>query len=226
MRILVTGTDGQLGKELRIIASSSMTSGEGMTGISGTTLSGTSSLAGAEWIFTDVADLDITSERAVDAFFERVRPCVVVNCAAFTDVDRAEREPEAAFRVNCEAVRHLAQASARLGASLVHISTDFVFDGWQRPQEVRSVPYTEEDAPSPLNVYGESKLAGEQAVFDSGCAGAVIRTSWLYSPWGRNFVKSILGAASKNAEISVVSDQWGCPTSASSLAGAIVAMIP
>ena len=208
MRILVTGAGGQLGRALREVADD------------------------GEWMFTDMVGtsppastaglvgLDITDCDAVEAFFERERPDVVVNCAAFTDVDRAETECEAAFRVNRDAARFLAEASAKWNVALIHISTDFVFDG------LSDRPYTEEDAPAPLNVYGESKLAGEREVYESRCHGAVIRTSWLYSPWGRNFVRSILGAAEKNSEIRVVADQSGCPTSAVSLAGAIITMIP
>jgi dTDP-4-dehydrorhamnose reductase len=191
-----------------------------------------------EWLFTDVVGvagvteaLNITDREAVEEFFARWRPGVVVNCAAFTDVDRAESEREAAFRVNRDAPRFLAEAAVRAGAAMIHISTDFVFRG----DGVR--PYTEDDAPAPLNVYGESKLAGERAVVESGVRGAVVRTSWLYSPWGKNFVKAILRVAAaataaankdrdnKPAAIRVVSDQSGCPTSAMSLAGAIVDMV-
>ncbi|MDR1671509.1 MAG: dTDP-4-dehydrorhamnose reductase [Alistipes sp.] len=197
MRILVTGAGGQLGRAL----------GE---------------ISDGEWSFTDVAELDITDEGAVRVFFERERPAVVVNCAACTDVDRAESGPaerEAAFRVNADAPRILARAAKATGAAMIHISTDFVFDG--RVQR----PYVEDDAPAPLNVYGESKLAGERAVLESGVSGAIVRTSWLYSPWGKNFVKAILGAAAWRDEIRVVADQWGCPTSAASLAGVIARVV-
>ncbi len=197
-KIVVTGGDGQLGRELRRIASGT----------------------GWEWIFTDVAELNIADRSAVNAFFAKEKPDVVVNCAAWTDVDGAEKNPEGAYLINEQGPRFLAEAARRAGAALIHISTDFVFGGAKRE------PYTEDDTPSPLNVYGESKLAGERAVLDSGCGGAIVRTSWLYSPFGRNFVKSILGAASKNAEIRVVSDQWGNPTAADGLADAIVRMIP
>lgn len=196
MRIVVTGAGGQLGMAL-----------------SGAKDSG-------EWLFTDLGELDITERGAVGAFFGRERPDAVVNCAAFTDVDRAESGYEAAFRVNCDGPRILAEAAGAYGAALIHISTDFVFRG------DADRPYKEEDKPAPLNVYGESKLAGERAVLESGCRGAVIRTSWLYSPWGRNFVKSILNAAAARDEIRVVADQTGSPTSAASLAGAILGMIP
>jgi dTDP-4-dehydrorhamnose reductase len=171
-------------------------------------------------LFTDLEELDITDEGAVRVFFDRERPDVVVNCAAFTDVDGAEVEREAAFGVNARAPGILAAAARDIGAALIHVSTDFVFAGGAYD------PYTERDVPCPINVYGESKLAGERAVLESGCRGAVVRTSWLYSSWGRNFVRSILVAASGRDEIRVVNDQWGCPTSASSLASAIVRMIP
>ncbi len=195
MRILVTGADGQLGKALKEAA------GEG------------------EWIFTDFAELDVTDKEAVEAFFERHAPDVVVNCAAYNNVDLAEREREAAFRVNSDAPRLLAEASVTRGTALIHISTDYVFRGNV------DRPYTEEDIPSPVNFYGETKMMGVRAVLEIGCRGAVIRTSWLYSPWGHNFVTSILEAARKNSEIRVVDDQTSRPTSATAFARAIVHII-
>lgn len=229
-KILVTGADGQLGRELRRLA--------GVTGM-------------YTWVFTDVAQLDITDHAQVNAFFGNERLGVVVNCAAYTNVDGAEQDRDGAFRINAEAPAILAAAARHFDAAFIHISTDFVFDGSERRQRfsepahclqetsgILSVisrneatqserhPYTEEDEPRPLNVYGASKLAGEKAVLDSGCRGAVVRTSWLYSPYGRNFVKSIMGAAAKNREISVVNDQWGNPTAADGLAGAVMQMIP
>jgi dTDP-4-dehydrorhamnose reductase len=204
MRILVTGAGGQLGRALAEVADK-----------------------GEEWLFTDVGELDIADEGAVEAFFEGTRPGVVVNCAAYTDVDRAETEREAAWRVNAGAPGVLARAAMGVGAAMVHVSTDFVFGGNGHGGFIeRSRPYVEQDEPAPLNFYGESKLAGERAVLLSGVRGVVVRTSWLYSPWGKNFVKAILGAASARDEIRVVADQVGCPTSALSLAGAIVRMIP
>jgi dTDP-4-dehydrorhamnose reductase len=181
-----------------------------------------------DWLWTDLAELDITDRGRVEEFFDLHRPDMVVNCAAFTDVDRAETEREAAYRVNRDAPRFLAEAAAGLGAALIHVSTDFVFGGGNAPGgfSERTTPYTEEDEPAPLSVYGESKLAGERAVSESGVRGAVVRTAWLYSPWGKNFVKSILRVASERKEIRVVADQTGCPTSAASLAGAVLRMIP
>lgn len=200
IKILVTGAGGQLGSELRRLSA-----GAG---------------AAYEWMFTDVADLDIADARQVAAFIGRERPGFAVNCAAYTDVDRAEGDRACAFRINSDGPANLAAAALASDIPFIHISTDFVFDG------SGSVPYKEDDEPNPLNVYGESKLAGERAVLGSGCRGAVIRTSWLYSPYGRNFVKSIMGAASRNPELSVVDDQSGSPTAADGLAGAIIAMIP
>ncbi len=197
-RILVTGAAGQLGRELRTAAVGS----------------------DFEWIFADRDKLDITDKEAVRAFFDREHPDVTVNCAAYTDVDKAEVERDEAFRVNYDGVRFLADAASLSGVALIHISTDYLFDG------KKDTPYDESDIPSPINVYGESKLAGARTVLESGCPGAVVRTSWLYSPWERNFVTSILDAAEKNDEIRVVSDQRSCPTSAASLARAIVQMIP
>jgi dTDP-4-dehydrorhamnose reductase len=180
-----------------------------------------------DWLWTDLTELDITDKGKVEVFFDLHRPDVVVNCAAFTDVDRAETEREAAYRVNRDAPRFLAEAAAALGTALIHVSTDFVYGANARGGfSERTAPYTEEDEPAPLNVYGESKLAGEKAVEETGVRGAVVRTAWLYSPWGKNFVKSILRVASEREEIRVVDDQTGCPTSAASLAGAIFRMIP
>lgn len=195
-RILVTGANGQLGRALNEV------SNEG------------------KWLFTDMPELNIADKKAVAALFEREKPDVVVNCAAYTDVDRAETDREAAFRVNSEAVRFLAEMSVDHGSALLHISTDYVFSG------DLDRPYTTEDMVSPLNVYGESKMMGVRAILETGCRGAVIRTSWLYSPWGRNFVFSILAAAEKNDEIRVVTDQTSSPTSALSFAKALVRIIP
>lgn len=205
--ILVSGADGQLGRALRREAP-------------------------AGWIFAGRRELDVTSRDGVARFFAAHRPSVVVNCAAFTDVDRAETERgaggggSAAWTVNCDGARNLAEAclaaggvgGAGDGAALVHVSTDFVFDG----RACR--PYVEEDAPNPINFYGESKLAGERAVTASGCRGAIVRTSWLWSERG-GFVRAILDRAATRSEIRVVEDQVGTPTAATSLAAAIVRMV-
>ncbi|MDR2891444.1 MAG: dTDP-4-dehydrorhamnose reductase [Alistipes sp.] len=228
MRILVTGAGGQLGRELRRLVETETGGVCGGDGAPGGGLVGRDH----DWIFADSRRLDVTNPEAVAAFWESRRPDAVINCAAFTDVDGAEAEKAKAFAVNRDGPRFLAHASARTGALLLHVSTDFVFDGRSKK------PYTETDTPAPLNVYGESKLAGERAVLESGCRGAVVRTSWLYSPWGRNFVKSILTAATNavsascarsavpKPELRVVADQIGRPTSAASLAAAIVKIVP
>ncbi len=199
-RVLVTGAGGQLGQALRYVAEVARRD--------------------FEWLFTDKKELDITDKGAVESFLERERPDVIVNCAAYTDVDKAEMERETAFRVNYDGARHLAEAASRSGTRMIHISTDYIFDGKQ------DYPYTESDIPSPINVYGDSKLTGARTVLESGCLGAVVRVSWLYSPWGRNFVKSILASAKEKDEIRVVGDQRSSPTSALSLSRAIIRLIP
>lgn len=200
MLILVTGGDGQLGRALRQAQGGAFRS------------------VASEWLFAGRAELDVTSREAVARFFAVHRPAVAVNCAAFTDVDRAETERAAAMAVNRDGARNLAEACRAEGAALVHISTDFVFDG------LATTPYIEEDAPVPVNFYGASKLAGERAVAESGCRGAIVRTSWLWSD-SQGFVAAILRRAAAQKEIKVVSDQIGTPTNARSLAAAIARMI-
>jgi len=214
MKIAVTGAGGQLGRALDRVARGGAAAGNVAEGVAA---------GGDEWIFANSGELDIADAAAVERFFERERPDAVVNCAAYTDVERAETDRAAAFLINAAAEETLARESARRGTLLVHVSTDFVFGG---DATHGTVPYKETDPASPLNVYGESKLAGERAVAASGCRGAVVRTSWLYSPWGRNFVKTVMGLAATRDEVRIVADQWGNPTSAVSLAAAIVAMLP
>ena len=192
MRVLVTGANGQLGSELRGIAS-------------------------ADYLFTDIAELDITNEDAVIAFVERNEIDTIINCAAYTNVDRAEEEPEVAKSVNTTAVALLARVARRYKARLIHISTDYVFGG-----ERFSVPIVESAAPAPLGVYGRTKLLGERAIEESGCDYIIIRTSWLYSTYGKNFVKTILRLAEERDELRVVNDQIGSPTYARDLARVIV----
>ncbi len=191
--IFVTGADGQLARALREVTGG--------------------------WDFLSKADLDITSRGEVEDFFARTQPDVVINCAAFTDVDRAETEREAAVAVNCDGVRNLAQAAAKSRAAVIHISTDYVFGG----DTMR--PYIETDTPAPVNFYGHSKLAGERAFFESGCRGAVVRTSWLWSDDGTGFVAAIRRKAAREGEIRVVADQVGTPTEAHSLARGLVRMV-
>ena len=192
--ILVTGANGQLGSELRKM---------GFTHLD-------------EVYFTDVEELDITDYTAIEHFVKEHEIDTIINCAAYTSVDKAEEVPELAAKINTEAVANLAKVAAREDCLLIHVSTDYVFDG------NGSVPYTEKDKPCPTSVYGRTKLAGEQAILKSGCFHIIIRTAWLYSTFGNNFVKTILRLAGERPEITVVADQIGTPTYAEDLARAIV----
>jgi dTDP-4-dehydrorhamnose reductase len=162
------------------------------------------------------AYLDITDEQAVRRAFAHLQPDVVINAAAYTAVDHAEQDKGRAYAVNESGPRHLARAAAGAGVRLVHVSTDYVFDGALRR------PYTERDAARPLSVYGDSKRKGEQAVLREMPEAIVLRTSWLYSEHGGNFVKAMLKAVSP---VRVVADQMSCPTSAADLAQAIISLI-
>lgn len=194
--ILVTGANGQLGNCLRELAVGSS----------------------HKFIFTDVADLDITSVDAVRTLMERERPDWVVNCAAYTAVDKAESEPDLALLLNATAVGILADEAAHIEAGIVHVSTDYVFKG-DNPE-----PRIETDATEPQSVYGVTKLEGEVQAAKNP-KHIIIRTSWLYSVYGNNFVKTMRRLGVEKAEIGVVTDQWGSPTSAHDLAKAILVAI-
>ena len=196
MKVLLTGRGGQVGSAL-----------EPLLGPLG------------EVAAFDRAGLDLSDPAALERAVARVRPDVIVNAAAYTAVDRAEAEREAAFAVNSHAVSALARAAASIDALLVHFSTDNVFDGGKR------APYVETDATRPLNVYGESKLAGERAIAASGCRHAILRTSWVYAPRGRNFMLSILAAARAGRDLRVVDDQTGAPTSSAAIARAVMRVL-
>lgn len=189
MKILVTGRDGQVGYEL----TQRLGSDAGVTA-------------------TGRADLDLADADAVRRVVRETRPEVILNAAAYTAVDKAEAEPEVAMRVNGTAPGVLAAEARRLGALLVHYSTDYVFDG------EKASPYVEEDATNPINVYGRTKLEGERAVLGVGCRYLILRTSWVYGPRGRNFLLTILRRASKGERLRVVGDQHGRPTSSGLLA--------
>ena len=195
--ILVTGANGQLGSELRKI---------GFTALD-------------DVFFTDVAELDITSYEAVAKFVEEHDIDTIINCAAYTAVDKAEDEPELAAKINTEAVANLAKVANKQDCLLIHVSTDYVFNG------MGEKPYTEKNNPCPVSVYGKTKLAGEEAIKKSGCLHIIIRTAWLYSTFGNNFVKTILRLAGERPELTVVSDQVGSPTYAEDLARAIVTIM-
>ncbi len=191
--ILVTGANGQLGNEMRVVAQGSED----------------------RYIFTDVAELDITNYEAIYDMLSRKGVDVVVNCAAYTAVDKAEEDKEFANLLNNTAAGYLAKAAKECGATLIHISTDYVFDGSAH------IPYTEEQPTKPIGVYGVTKLAGERAVAESGCGYIIIRTSWLYSSFGANFVKTMLRLSAERDELNVIFDQVGTPTYAADLAEAI-----
>ena len=198
--ILVTGGKGQLGSEIKELSSS---------------------FTNDSFFFTDTSNLDITNHAVVAAFIKKNNIDVIVNCAAYTAVDKAESEPELADAINHLAVKNLAIIARERGAKLIHISTDYVFDGTSHK------PYVETDTPNPQSVYGQTKLDGELAMQAINPANSIIiRTSWVYSTYGSNFVKRMLRLAKTRDEISVVSDQIGTPTNAADLAKAILTIFP
>ncbi len=195
--ILVTGSNGQLGSELKKIGFSILD----------------------DAFFTDVAECDITNYAAVEDFVKKNDIDTIINCAAYTAVDQAEEDVELATKINVEAVANLAKVADKEGCLLIHISTDYVFDGTE------TTPYTEIIKPCPVGVYGKTKLAGEAAILKSDCYYMIIRTSWLYSTFGNNFVKTMLRLADERSELSVVADQLGTPTYAEDLARAIATIM-
>ena len=172
----------------------------------------------AELVFVGREECDLEDASQAEPVIDRVQPDIVVNAAAYTAVDLAEQQEEAAFKVNSDAVRVMAQALAKRTIPLIHVSTDYVFDG------EGSEPYTEQDQVSPLGVYGKSKLAGEVAVREALQKHLILRTSWVYSQFGKNFVKTMLNLMGQRDEVKIVNDQSGCPTSAHDLAQAILAL--
>ena len=197
MNILVTGANGQLGNEMRRVSLQSSD----------------------HYIFTDVAELDITNIEAVRSMVAEQKVEVIVNCAAYTAVDKAEEDEAMAYLLNATAVANLATAAKEHNATLIHVSTDYVFDG----KGCR--PYTEEQPTSPTSVYGRTKLQGEEAAAESGCNYLIFRTAWLYSPFGRNFVKTMRTLTAERDSLKVVFDQVGSPTYAGDLAALIVKII-
>lgn len=194
MRLVVTGSGGQLGSDLcRMLANETV-------------------------IPKDLPECDLTRSE-IEAKIYDAKPDVIIHAGAYTDVDGAERTPDLAMAVNREGTARVARAAARAGARLIYVSTDYVFDG------AATVPYTEQDAPNPINAYGMSKWLGEQAVLASGADALVVRTAWLYGHHGKNFVKSIMRAARQEPGLRVVSDQRGCPTFTEDLASALIALM-
>ena len=196
MNILVTGANGQLGTHMRLLAPQSEN----------------------RWFFTDVAELDITSREAVCSFVAENGIQLIVNCAAYTNVDRAESEETEALRINAEAVGYLAEAMKGVDGTLIHVSTDYVFDGNRN-----NIPCTEEEPVNPTGAYGRTKLAGERAA--ATCRHLVFRTGWLYSEYGKNFLLTMLNLTATKPELKVVFDQVGTPTYAGDLAHAIFDII-
>lgn len=195
-RILLTGKSGQVGAEL-VAALAPL----------------------GEVVACDRSTLDLADAAAIAATVRKLRPDLIVNAAAYTAVDRAESEPELAMAVNGAAPGLLAEEAARLNALLVHYSTDYVFDGSKHG------PYSEEDAPNPLNVYGRTKLAGECAVRASGAKHLILRTSWVYAAAGKNFLTTILRLAAERDELKIVNDQIGAPTWCRDIAAATAAIL-
>ena len=198
MKILVTGSNGQLGNELRLLAPSC-----------------------PDWrfIFTDVAELDITRELDVEMLVRDEQPSVLINCAAYTAVDKAEQEDNLAFLINATAVGNLARVAAKYNILLVHISTDYVFDGKGHR------PYMEDDPTNPVSLYAKSKHAGEQQVQSYAKKAIILRTSWLYSEFGGNFVKTMMKYGKERGKLNIVFDQTGTPTYARDLAKTILDII-
>lgn len=206
MNILVTGANGQLGNEIRIISKDTAD----------------------RFVFTDVslvegletAFLDITDLAAVRGMVSREKIDVIINCAAYTNVDAAETNEALAEKLNADAPKNLATAMAETGGLLVHVSTDYVFG-----REPYNTPCREDQKGTPTGVYGLTKLHGEQHIIASGCRHVIIRTAWLYSEFGRNFCKTMLHLTATKPELNVVFDQCGTPTYAYDLAGAIITIV-
>lgn len=194
MNILVTGANGQLGNEMRIVSRNSQD----------------------HYIFTDVAELDITNAMAVEKIVNDHDIKAIINCAAYTNVDKAEDDYDFAELLNATAVKHLAQAIKKNDGILIHVSTDYVFGGTKN-----NTPCSEDEPANPTGVYGITKLHGEQSIIEVGCKHLIIRTAWLYSEFGKNFVKTMLNLTATKPTLNVVFDQVSSPTYAYDLAQAI-----
>lgn len=193
MRLAVTGKNGQVVSALQALASAEL-----------------------EIVALGRPELDLAQPQTVLKALREIKPDAVVSAAAYTAVDKAESEPDVAFAVNRDGARAVAQAASELGIPVIHLSTDYVFDG------TKATPYVESDATGPTSIYGRSKLEGEQAVSKATGNYAILRTAWVYSEYGNNFVKTMLRLSESRDEINVVADQFGCPTSANDIAAAIV----
>lgn len=197
-KILVTGANGQLGNEMRCIAAKQ---------------------SSFVFDFTDVAELDLTQANDVHLYVRDTQPDYIINCAAYTAVDKAETDPEMCRRINRDAIAYLGEAAHAIGAKVIHVSTDYVFDG------TKHTPYVESDPVCPVSEYGRSKLAGEEALQKACPQHVILRTSWLYSPFGNNFVKTMMRLGNERSELGVIFDQIGTPTYAADLANAILQIV-
>ena len=198
MNILITGCNGQLGNEIQLLQAQ---------------------YAQHTWLNTDVNELDITDKAAIERFVEANEIDGIVNCAAYTAVDKAESDPQLARKLNADAPAFLAEAVAKRGGWMVQVSTDYVFNG------TKHTPYVETDEPCPNSVYGQTKLEGEQAVSKLCPNAMIIRTAWLYSEFGNNFVKTMIRLGREREQLGVIFDQVGTPTYAHDLATAIMTAI-
>ncbi|MDY0279717.1 MAG: dTDP-4-dehydrorhamnose reductase [Salinivirgaceae bacterium] len=196
-KIVVTGANGQLGNAIQELANN---------------------YPNFEFIYTDVQDLDITNKEATVQFISTVNPQAIINCAAYTAVDKAEENQSVAEKINVVGIENLAIAAKNINAYLLHVSTDFVFDGKS------SIPYIETDLPDPKSVYGTTKWKGEQALINSQTRYAIVRTSWLYSAGNANFLNTMMKLGAEKSHLNVVFDQVGTPTAAPDLANAILTM--
>lgn len=198
MVVLVTGSSGQLGQALQYIAPNYST---------------------LKFYFAPPEEADITNRQSIITIFNKVKPDFCINAAAYTAVDKAESEPESAYAVNVTGAKYLAESCKEFNTTLLHISTDFVFDG------LKNIPYTEDDEAKPKSIYGKTKLEGENEIKKILKKYYIIRTSWLYSQFANNFMKTMIRLGNERTELSVVDDQMGTPTSAIDLAEAILAII-
>lgn len=196
--ILVTGCNGQLGSEMQVAANR---------------------FPSFQYIYTDVAELDICDKNTLDAFVKENAVNIIVNCAAYTAVDKAEDDIELCYKINRDAVKNIGEVASENNLKVVHVSTDYVFDG------TNYLPYTEDLPVCPATVYGKSKLEGEQALMESCGQAVILRTAWLYSSFGNNFVKTMIKLGTERESLNVIFDQVGTPTYAADLADAILCLL-
>jgi dTDP-4-dehydrorhamnose reductase len=196
--ILVTGCNGQLGSEMQVAANR---------------------FPSFQYIYTDVAELDICDKNTLDSFVKENAVNIIVNCAAYTAVDKAEDDIELCYKINRDAVKNIGEVASENNLKVVHVSTDYVFDG------TNYLPYTEDLPVCPATVYGKSKLEGEQALMESCGQAVILRTAWLYSSFGNNFVKTMIKLGTERESLNVIFDQIGTPTYAADLADAILCLL-